>query len=1236
MRWDSIIPLRENWHLSKEIKPFRDELAELINKNFSGRQLWGWKDPRNSILLPLWEDVLWELGIELSCIIAVRNPIDVARSHEKRNGFSYERSIGLWYDYNTVALRVTSRLPRTFIRYDRLVDGWESELKRCARELDIGWPEDPSLLKERMDVFIRPDIRHSSSSMDELRASNPPALVIQLMELLESDATTPERRASFDKESGDLASEFPTYAHIFAWDRNEFGRQIYALEKKQEALLETLRKRESRISALEEIVGEVENLRGKEEELSRIHGSRGWRTLLRFYRLRDRLLPLESKRRRAAKFIWNAFKKVKASAIQHTGCRFNSEVENNSLYAPHALDATGENQLNADIAKFKLQPKISIVMPTYNTRPDLLKVAIDSVRGQIYKNWELCIVDDCSTNEETKAFLKDCKKDNRIKAEFLTKNLGISEASNSAINMAAGDFIALMDHDDEITPDALYWVVKEINEDAEVDIIYTDECKVDEKGGLSDFFYKPDWSPELLINRMYVGHLTVYRKDFLQTKVGYFRKEFDFSQDYDLMLRAVEKTSNIRHIKKILYHWRITEGSATYGDKPFARQTNLAALRDSMKRRNIDADIIGLPAANRAKIKFDEQLPVSIIIPTDSFNNLKDSIESIVQETTYKNYEIVVVTNSELIGKMEHKFSLPNLIYAPYDLPYNFSDKCNQGTKYANGEILIFYNDDVRPLEKDWIENTIEFLFVPGVGGVSPKLIYKNDTIQYAGMATGVRNLLGTTFHCYHKDSIDYVNFPQLVRNVSILTGACLAIKKSLFIELGGFDSVNTPSAHSDVDISFKILDKNLRCVYTPYAVLRHIGHASLKKHKKKHIPNKDKADIFLMRNWMKYLSEDAYFTDPMRSLLYHDSVEPFKVYAPIKSVRYGNKGDIILISHDLSRSGAPINLYDTCKMLISNGYFVVVASPTDGPLREMYRQIGVPVIVDDLLLKQHDSLTCFAKNFDFALCNTIVTWPVVKQLEDVIKTIWWIQEAQAINLFTVDKGCVKTLKKARHIIGLSDYAFSYLKTYNPNVTKIYNASYDIYDEKKVVLPKTNNKIILSIVGSIEPRKGQDILVDSLNYIDNNILEKIQVWIIGRTLDAEFRKILIEKTGNKNMVQLKGEVPHTECLTLINQSDVILNTSRDEPLSVALVEAFCLAKPCLVSTNTGIAELINHGENGFVFEHEDPHDLSDKITLITKNANKLKEIGLNARKTYLQHLTMEMAEKKWLQYIEGL
>ncbi|RYY19976.1 MAG: glycosyltransferase, partial [Chitinophagaceae bacterium] len=904
--------------------------------------------------------------------------------------------------------------------------------------------------------------------------------------------------------------------------------------------------------------------------------------------------------------------------------------------APEPEDLLTPADMRQIINDFSVSPLISVIMPTYNTDPVLLRLAIQSVIGQVYENWELCIADDGSKKQETISVLNEYAVHPKIKIKLLNVNGGISAASNEAISLSSGEYLALFDHDDELTQDALFWMVKEINEHPEADIIYSDECQKDEEGNKSNYFLKPDWSPQLLYNMMYTGHLSVYRKAFLEQHVGFFRSEYDFSQDYDLALRASEHTDAVRHVARVLYYWRQTTGSASVGDKPYARQSNIRAVEDAVSRRQISARVLELPTANRLKI---ESLPgdrVSIIVPTDSYENLTATIDSIAAGTTYSNYEIVPVTNSGLIGKLKDKYPGLPLHFVAYDKPYNFSDKCNAGAADCNGSIVIFFNDDVRPLQTDWIENTIEYLYLPGVGGVSPKLIYEDDSIQYAGMVTGVRNLTGTSFHCYPRNSTAYINFPQLTREVSILSGACLAMHKEQFLNLGGFDAVNTPSAHSDVDLSFKIIEAGLRCIYTPYAELRHIGHLSLagyeKKDKKK---KKDRADIFLLQRWPEFVARDPYFPAPMRNLLYHDSPEPTTIFPGPKQSYNPNAKNVILVCHDLSRSGAPIMLYNIAKVLMNNGYFPVVFCTKDGPLRQMYQAAGITVIIDPLILSNHPSFERFAINFDYIICNTVVNWPIVRQMQDKVHTIWWLQEAGVMNHFLPDPAFVSTLRNARNIIGVSNYSLNMVKPYNSTYTKIYNACFDFYDPVKHD-KKGGDRIVFTIVGSIESRKGHDILFKALRYLQPGDLDKLEIRVVGRILDPAFETMIRSTIVPTQKIIFVGEVDNAAAVAHVAESDVIVCPSRDDPFPVVLVEGFCMGKTCIVSDATGFAELITHGSDGFVFPSENAEALADIIGDIVSDNYDLAAIGDKAREVYLRELSIPVLESRLLGYLNRL
>ena len=345
-----------------------------------------------------------------------------------------------------------------------------------------------------------------------------------------------------------------------------------------------------------------------------------------------------------------------------------------------------------------------------------------SVSGQTYDNWELCVVDGGSDQAETLATLqKWVSRESKIRLQRLEQNFGISENTNRALELATGDFVACVDHDDLLAPFALYELARAIGDFPDADIFYSDEDRWSEEGERHAPFFKPEWSPELLYASMYIGHLTAYRRALVD-QIGGFRKEFDLSQDYDFALRATERARAIHHIPHVLYHWREHPASGSAGGKPDARKTNLAALADAMRRRNLPAEIIEYPTANRARLKVPSWPRVSVIVPTDSPTRAQICLRDLPRRTKYPDLEIVIVTNSKLLESLkslEAENAAVRLV--PYDKRFNFSDKCNLGAEAATGERLIFFNDDVEPAQPGWIQNLIEPLENPEVGAVAPK-----------------------------------------------------------------------------------------------------------------------------------------------------------------------------------------------------------------------------------------------------------------------------------------------------------------------------------------------------------------------------------------------------------------------------------------------------------------------------------------------------------------------------------
>jgi O-antigen biosynthesis protein len=863
---------------------------------------------------------------------------------------------------------------------------------------------------------------------------------------------------------------------------------------------------------------------------------------------------------------------------------------------------------------------ISVVMPVYKVPLVYLENAIDSVRYQTYTNWQLCIVDDGSNEEGLSNYLHQLPQlDRRIKVKINAVNSGISTATNDAISLAEGDFIAFLDNDDLLTNDALHAIASKIQACPDVDLIYSDECKVDESGVPVELFTKPDWSPSALFNCMYTGHLSVYKKSLIY-RAGGMRTEFDFSQDYDLALRVSALTTNIQHIDRILYGWRMIAGSGAQGGKPYARASNVAALQDALTSRGIPGKAFGEPTANHFRVSLSSMTQkVSIVIPSDNLNNIQNTIASIEQNTIYKNYEIIVVTNSKLIKALRKNGLSSKILLVPFDHEFNFSAKCNVGAAQATGEIIVFYNDDVRVVSKDWVEMILECFVHPSVGIVGPKLLYENYLIQHAGMVTGVRGLVGTAFHCLPHVTPKHFGSALWMREVSLICGACLAIRKKTFNEMNGFDAVNAPISHSDVDLCFRVRDAGYSCLYTPHATLIHIGHLSIAETEKKEIlgsviPKKDKSDIFLLRRWGHHTSYDPYFPPAMRDILYHDSPEYWQLYADVPPAPSGGK-DILLVSHDLSGSGAPRIVFEMARVLREAGHFVVVASPADGVFRKQLNDIGIPVIVDELLLRQHSSLEKFAKNFDLVIANTVVTWPAVKLLSKVVETYWYIHEISLLqHLLNVQPEIKDAFHLAKTVWVGSDHAAQLVLLHRSDVLVLKYGVNPLSQEMEPL--STSKRLKVALFGSYEPRKGQDLAIAAFALLPIEYRSRLRLNFYGRVLDENLYKKVELVARNFHEVTLKTEIPYERYVEEMIASDAILIASRDDTLPFVSIDALGAGKLLMCTNTTGTSSYIQHGISGFISKSADAQSIADMLREVIDRSAELPSIAENGRTVF--------------------
>jgi GT2 family glycosyltransferase len=509
-----------------------------------------------------------------------------------------------------------------------------------------------------------------------------------------------------------------------------------------------------------------------------------------------------------------------------------------------ARNTRNEDQLVAlgrDVAALPYQPLISVIVPVYNTDPQWLRACLDSVRRQAYPNWELCICDDASSLPETVSVLREFENDPHIRIRFASVNGGISAASNAALELARGEFVALMDHDDELAPDALAEIVSHLNAHLDADVIYSDEDKLDLTGGRCDPYFKPDWSPDHFLTCMYTCHLMVIRRQALN-EVGGFRKGYEGAQDYDLLLRIMERTSRIQHVPRILYHWRkLPQSTASAGQaKTWAIDAGRVALEDYVKRNAIDAEVLpgGAPGLYRVKRRIRGRPLVSLVIPTagrvrtidgHSVDTLANAIRSVVRKTTYDRYEFIIVADAAGVPESTTR-ALEGTAHRVLRFErlglFNFSAKVNAGAAVASGDHLVLFNDDLEVIASEWLTALLEYSQEPGIGAVGAKLLYPDGRLQHIGIVLGVAGVAAHAFHQHPGVSQGYSGSAIMVRNYSAVTGACLMTRRSVFEEVGRFDE-RFPIDFNDVDYCLRLRRAGYRIVFTPWAQLYHHESAS-------------------------------------------------------------------------------------------------------------------------------------------------------------------------------------------------------------------------------------------------------------------------------------------------------------------------------------------------------------------------------------------------------------------------
>ncbi len=841
------------------------EAIEIVSSEIEQHSLWAFKDPRSIRLMAFWKKVLDLLDIHTAAVLVIRNPLSVAQSLAMRDKFSLQHSLLLWLSYYLSAWNDVSPIIKITINYDDFIKFPYEQLRKMAHKLNI--KENEATTREFISKYLDRKLCHSYFNDNDLNG-NP--VVIELvketysaLQKLVTNCMDPDARQILSESSVAFYRLLPVLQYIdeqqeslwrvgkdLSEKDNTLSKEQKEKEELQRHLDNSLREHTAQVQLLEQ---DLQKLR---TELHSLLYSRSWR-LTRPLRVAGSSLRamrsvalfisdpcLIPQRVRKAYWIWrhkgmytllSAIKKKDRSSVLNDYERWLFEYDT----------PTRKQQVDMQeiIAGFTIKPTISVVMPVYNTPERYLVEAIESVRSQVYPYWELCIADDASDASHIKKILNKYKKlDSRIKVIFRNSNGHISAACNSALSLATGQYVGFLDHDDVLSSEALYWIAVEINKHPDGVLFYSDEDKIDEIGNRYSPYFKPDWNPELFLSQNLITHFAVYLCSSLE-KVGGFREGFEGSQDYDLAARVSESClpNQIYHIPKILYHWRAISGSTARGggEKDYAAKAGRKVIAEHLLRRGISGEVVAAPGfapnstLQRVRFALPNPLPmVSILIPTKNNKSLLETaISSILEKSTYSNYQIVVIDNGssdlETVKYLQSLKEEQQVHVIQYPYPFNFSAIINFAAAQSRGDILCLLNDDTEVISCDWLEEMVSLASQPKIGAVGAKLYYPDNTIQHAGVILGIAGWAGHAHRHFPSEHPGYFGRAKLLQNYSAVTGACLVVRKELYQLVGGLDEENFTVAFNDVDFCLKLLSAGYRNVFTPYAELYHYESAS-------------------------------------------------------------------------------------------------------------------------------------------------------------------------------------------------------------------------------------------------------------------------------------------------------------------------------------------------------------------------------------------------------------------------
>jgi GT2 family glycosyltransferase len=887
-------------------------------------------------------------------------------------------------------------------------------------------------------------------------------------------------------------------------------------------------------------------------------------------------------------------------------------------------------------------PLLSVVVPAYNTPEKYLRELLDCLRQQLYPRWELCIADDASPQPHVRRILDEAARtDARIKPVYRTENGHISRATNSALDVATGEFVALLDHDDLLPHDALLHVAAAIARRPSAGYLYTDEDKIDDTGRRFDPQFKGGWSPEMAITHNYTHHLTVIRRRLVE-EVGRLRPAFNGAQDIDLFLRCWERLppEDVVHVPYVGYHWRAhAESTATRGDqKGYLFEAARQGIAEAVARRGLRAEPV-LPAFAKSyalclhQLRWDPALlrahPVTIVIPTkDRADLLARCLDSLARTVPRESVLVIVVDDGstdpatlDLLARLPTRADLrAEVLVAPATTEgFNYSRLVNLGTAHATTPLVLHLNNDVEALEPGWLEDMVGWMSIPGVGIVGAKLLYPDGTLNHAGISLSAEDgLPHVLFEREPAEDLGYLFLPQAARNVAAVTGACLLTRSDLYRQLHGFEETQLRVAYNDVDYCLRARTAGHRIVWTPSAVLRHVGSAS-------------RGHTYAEREHVAYLAAHGTARDPYRS----DALDFPPRHLPLNPwhQRYAETPRpfrALVVTHNLNYEGAPIFIFELARYLAEQpGVTVTIASPQDGPLRARFEQAGLKVeLWEAAPLATAKSPGEFAaaldrfaaaRNWDHAdvfVCNTMTAFWAVHLAARLGKpSALYVHESNTVKRFFAPllpplmHGSVEEAFRLATRVVFTARATRDLHedlNVNDNFRTLRSwvdfgrieAFKDAHDPRSLRAKHAldPDAILVVNIGSVCERKGQHIFIRAIDLMKEELAakfpgRKIQ-WVMVGAREGLYMESL---AGDIRMMGLADvhTFPETgDIFDFYRLADILVCTSFEESFPRVLLEAMVFG-PRIVSTDVnGIPEMVTDTDEAHLVRPGDPFKLA--------------------------------------------